>query len=117
MPPVFSSSAAEGSAAKGSAGDGSGFGIGAQVGVQDASSTDLSPWPDDPSGIIVRAGGSALAGVWGRGGGARAWIVEFDEPQSNRDGGGPFATAQILEKYLELAPPVTDTDTAVTAKQ
>ena len=82
------------------------FGIGAQVYVRDASAKDASPWPGEPSGVIVRAGGSALAGVWGRGGGGRMWWVEFDEPQSNAKGDGPLATAQVYEKYLELAPPV-----------
>lgn len=82
------------------------FGIGAQVSVRDASSTDASPWPGEPTGIIVRSGGSALAGVWGRGGGSRIWWIDFDEPQINAEGDGPFATAQVNEKYLELAPPV-----------
>ncbi len=34
------------------------------------------------------------------------WWVEFDEPQTNNEGDGPFTTAQVHEKYLELAPPV-----------
>ena len=80
------------------------FGIAAQVVVRDASPSDPSPWPDEPGGIIVRAAGSAIQGVWGRSGGGRIWWVEFDEPQHNADGGGPFATAQVHEKYLELAP-------------
>jgi hypothetical protein len=82
------------------------FGIGAQVSVRDASSIDGSPWPGEPTGIIVRSGGSALAGVWGRAGGARMWWIDFDEPQINAEGDGPFVTAQVNEKYLELAPPV-----------
>jgi hypothetical protein len=84
------------------------FGVGAQVFVHDASTTDRTPWPAEPSGVIVRAGGSALAGVWGSGGGGRMWWVEFDEPQSNTEGDGPFTTAQVHEKYLELAPPVIE---------
>jgi len=85
---------------------GGGFGIGAQVGVQDASPTDPSGWPAEPSGIIVRSAGSALQGVWGRASGGRLWIVEFDEPQTNAQGDGPFATASLHEKYLELAPEI-----------
>ncbi len=84
------------------------FGVGAQVFVHDASTTDRAPWPAEPSGIIVRAGGSALAGVWGRGGGGRMWWVEFDEPQSNAEGDGPFTSVQVHERYLELAPPVIE---------
>lgn len=82
------------------------FGIGAQVIVRDASASDRAPWPAEPSGIIIRSGGSALAGVWGRAGGGRMWWVEFDEPQTNTTGDGPFSAAQVHEKYLELAPPV-----------
>ena len=97
--------------------DGIGFGIGAQVGVQDASITDHSRWPANPSGLIVRTGGSAVSSVWGRSGGGRAWLVEFDEPQTDIDGAGPFASAQILEKYLELAPPIVDLENVTTARQ
>lgn len=86
------------------------FGIGAQVFVRDASATDPSPWPASPSGIILRTAGSALQGVWGGAGGGRMWWVEFDEPQTNADGGGPYATAQVHEKFLELAPPFTEDD-------
>lgn len=83
------------------------FGIGAQVFVHAAAAGEFSPWPGEPSGVIVRSGGSALAGVWGRGGGARMWWVEFDEPQRNSDGDGPFPSAQVHERFLELAPPVS----------
>lgn len=86
------------------------FGIAAQVVVRDASATDPAPWPDEPGGIIVRAAGSAIQGVWGRGGGGRMWWIEFDEPQHNVDGSGPFVTAQVHEKYLELAPMFDDAD-------
>lgn len=84
------------------------FGIGAQVFVRASTAGEDSLWPDEPSGVIVRSGGSALAGVWGRGGGGRMWWVQFDEPQSNSDGDGPFPSAQVHEKFLELAPPVSD---------
>ncbi|MHC5795709.1 hypothetical protein ACVXZ4_06065 [Lacisediminihabitans sp. FW035] len=84
------------------------FGIGAQVFVRATASGEDSTWPDEPSGVIVRSGGSALAGVWGRGGGGRMWWVQFDEPQSNSDGDGPFPSAQVHERFLELAPPVSE---------
>jgi hypothetical protein len=38
------------------------------------------------------------------------WWVEFDEPQQDSVGAGPFSTALVHEKYLELAPPVTAAD-------
>jgi hypothetical protein len=86
------------------------FGIGAQVHLRDASAADPSPWPNQPSAIIVRAGGSALNSVWGRNGGGRMWWIEFDEPQPDSAGDGPFPAAMVHEKYLELAPPVTADD-------
>lgn len=91
--------------------DSSYFGIGVQVFVRDASPNDPSPWQGEPSGIIVRTAGSALHGVWGRAGGGRVWWVEFDEPQVNARGEGPFPTAQVHEKYLETAPPYEHAET------
>lgn len=84
------------------------FGIGAQVSVRDASATDPSPWPGEPSGIIVRSGGTALGGIFGRGPKSQVWMVEFDGPQHNIHGAGPFTVSQVFEKYLELAPAVDD---------
>lgn len=83
-----------------------GFGVGSQVHVRDASPTDPSPWPGEPSGIIVRSGGSAIAGVWGRAARARMWWVDFDEEQTDLRGDGRHRGAQLAEKYLELAPPL-----------
>ncbi len=83
-------------------------GIGAQVVVRDSPDGEQCPWPDRPSGLIVRSGGSALAGVWGRAAPTRMWWVEFDEPQTNSAGDGPFRSAQVNERFLELAPPVDE---------
>ncbi len=85
-----------------------GIGIGVQVFVRDASAKDRSPWPAEPSGLIFKPGGSALAGVWGNAGGGRMWWVEFDDVQTRADGEGPYRSAQVHEKYLELAPPVAE---------
>jgi hypothetical protein len=30
--------------------------------------------------------------------------VEFDEPQFDGDGDGPYVTSQVLDKYIELLP-------------
>ncbi len=76
--------------------------------VRDASMSDLSPWPAEPTGLVVRQGGSALSGVWGRGERGRSWWVEFDGSQMRADGEGPFRSAQVAERYLELAPPIPD---------
>lgn len=88
------------------------FGVGAQVFVRDASPTDVSPWPSEPSGIIVRSGGSAIGGVWGKAERARQWLITFDEPQTDASG-LTHVSAQVAEKYLELAPPF-DADESTT---
>lgn len=82
------------------------FGIGAQVYVETLSADDPSPWPDEPSGIIVGSGGAAIQNVTNSGGPTRIWIVEFDSPQTHLDGTGGHTSAQVHEKYLHLAPPV-----------
>lgn len=81
------------------------FGIGAQVFVENASEVDLSPWPGEPSGVITGTGGAALQRVTNSGGPTRLWVVQFDEPQSHRDGTTGHRSAQVHEKYLHLAPP------------
>lgn len=80
------------------------FGIGAQVYVLDADDDAATPWPAGPTGVIVRAGGSAWHGVSAIGGSRRTWQVEFDEPQFDGDGSGPVTGAQIAERWLRLAP-------------
>ena len=81
------------------------FGIGAQVYVEAVSEDDPSPWPDEPSGIIVGSGGAAIQSVTNSGGPTRMWMVEFDEPQTHLDGTTGHTSAQVHEKYLHLAPP------------
>jgi hypothetical protein len=80
------------------------FGIGAQVYVEAVSIDDPSPWPDEPSGIIVGSGGAAIQSVTNSGGPSRLWTVQFDEPQTHLDGTGGHTSAQVHEKYLHLAP-------------
>ncbi len=81
-----------------------GFGVGAQVHVRDASPADAAPFSGEPSGVIVRSAGSAIAGVWGNAERGTQWWVDFDEPQVDA-AGSIHSGAQIAEKYLELAPP------------
>ena len=82
------------------------MGVGAQVYVLDSDEDATSPWPYGPTGVVMRAGGSAWQGVSAIGGSARTWWVEFDSPQLDRDGDGPVQSAQVPEKYLRLAPPL-----------
>jgi hypothetical protein len=80
------------------------MGVGAQVYVLDSDEDPATPFPYGPTGIVVRAGGSAWQGVSAIGGSARTWWVEFDSPQIDRDGDGPVSQAQVAERWLRLAP-------------
>ncbi len=80
------------------------IGIGVQVFVEDASPTDRSSWPTEPSGIVIDRGAN-VPGALGTGG---VWRIEFDEPQNNADGNGPFSIALVHERFLHLAPAVVD---------
>ena len=82
------------------------MGVGAQVYVLDSDDDPGTPFPYGPTGIVVRAGGSAWQGVSAIGGSARTWWVEFDSPQIDRDGDGPVESAQVAERFLRLAPPI-----------
>ncbi|MEO6943546.1 MAG: hypothetical protein ABI053_02425 [Lacisediminihabitans sp.] len=89
------------------------FGIGAQVYVHDASPSDPSGWPGEPSGVIVRSSGSAIGGVWSVTASEQMWWVNFDEEQTDADGTGGHSGAQITERYLELAPPYEPGDASI----
>lgn len=60
----------------------------------------VGPWPDEPAGTI--ASWEWVSTVRGR---QKTYWVEFDEPQEDADGDGPYAASQVLEQYLE---PVAD---------
>jgi hypothetical protein len=81
-----------------------GIGVGAQVFVLSRDEDATTPWPEGPTGVVVRAGGSAWQGVTGISGSRRSWTVEFSEPQRDRDGQGPYDSAQVPERFLRLAP-------------
>jgi len=82
------------------------MGVGAQVYVLDSDEDHATPFPYGPTGVVLRAGGSAWQGVSAIGGSARTWWVEFDSPQLDRDGDGPVERAQVAERFLRLAPPL-----------
>lgn len=81
------------------------IGIGVQVFVEDASPTDRSPWPAEPSGVVIDRG-SSVPGAPGLT--SAMWRIDFDEPQNNADGNGPFSTALVHERFLHLAPAVDE---------
>lgn len=82
----------------------------------------VGPWPAEPLGTIIPwpaelatidpsiAGGELFRVVDHRSGPKRYWgpqrvyFVEFDEPQFDTDGpegGGPYRTASVWERYIE----------------
>jgi hypothetical protein len=58
------------------------------------------PWPAQPTGTVssgpemVESATGPVATYW----------VEFDEPQRDVDGDGPYVSSQILERYLAPEP-------------
>lgn len=61
------------------------------------------PWPDEPTGTVVASPqGSASETVETTSGVRRMYWVVFDEPQFDVEGDGPFPSAQVLDKYLEV---------------
>jgi hypothetical protein len=87
-----------------------GFGIGVQVYVLDASEDAATPFPNGATGLVIRHGGSAWPGISAVGGLAPVWWIEFDSPQYTADLAGPYSKAQIPQRFLRLAPPATGAD-------
>jgi hypothetical protein len=59
------------------------------------------PWPTEPIGrITYRDAETPYRAVQTPKGVRRMWLVTFDEPQYDADGDGPYASSEILEKYL-----------------
>ena len=73
--------------------------IGTRVRVRRDPDFGPGPWPAEPIGRIV----GVPQEVHGRDGALTTYWVEFDEPQMDAEGDGPYGTSQVLEKYLELA--------------
>lgn len=62
------------------------------------------PWPAESTGqIVALPSGDPFSVVETRRGIERMWWIRFDEPQRDVDGDGPYATAQVLERYLRPA--------------
>jgi hypothetical protein len=55
------------------------------------------PWPSQPTGTIV----GRRSTVRSPGHVNHLWWVEFDEPQDDLDGFGPYRRIQVNERYLE----------------
>lgn len=71
--------------------------IGTRVRVRSDPDFGPGPWPAQPTGRI----GAGPDEVQGRDGVMRTYWIEFDEPQFDTDGSGPYRSSQVLEKYLQ----------------
>lgn len=74
------------------------FVIGTRVQVLSDPDYGPGPWPAEPFGKIV----GPPEAVEGRVGMLTTYWVEFDEPQLDTDGDGPYSKSQVLGRYLRL---------------
>jgi len=72
--------------------------MGTRVRVRRDPEFGPGPWPAEPLGRIV----GTPQDVLGRDGVLATYWIEFDEPQFDADGDGPYTSSQVLERYLEL---------------
>lgn len=72
--------------------------IGTRVKVRCDPDFGPGPWPAEPTATVI----GLPQVVEGRAGELTTYWVEFDEPQTDADGDGPYSTSQVLAKYLEL---------------
>ena len=73
---------------------------GARVIVRRDPDFGPGPWPDEPLGTV-----GTYEMVETRQGRERIYMVQFDVPQLDTDGDGPYASSQVLERYLEPVAP------------
>jgi hypothetical protein len=77
--------------------------IGTRVRVRHDPVHAPTPWPTEPTGTVVYdSADGAFSIVMTRDGPELQYWVSFDEPQCDADGDGPYVSAQVLSRYLEL---------------
>ena len=76
------------------------FAVGTRVRVRLDPESGRGQWPAEPVGTVVP--GSRIVET-ATGPGLLRW-VEFDEPQLDAEGAGPYEAAEVLEDYLESIP-------------
>lgn len=72
------------------------LGVGTRVKVLRDPEFGPGPWPAEPMGTVS----GEPQTVQGRDGDLVTYWVVFDEPQFDADGSGPYASSQVLVKYL-----------------
>lgn len=81
------------------------LGVGSRVRAIQDPEFGPGPWPAEPTGLIMASPfGEPFEEVATRRGLERTWWVEFDEPQHDADGDGPYYKSQVLERYLQPIP-------------
>lgn len=86
------------------------FTVGDRVRIRQDRDLGPGPWPSEPLGTIAShpgASGAIVREVETPTGTQRMYWVKFDEPQRDSDHDGPYASAEVLEIYLEL---IADSD-------
>lgn len=75
---------------------------GMRVRVRQDAEFGPGPWPSEPAGtLVIGPDGKHMSDVRSRRGLERVYWVEFDKPQHDDEGDGPYKQAQVLEKYIE----------------
>ena len=76
--------------------------VGARVRVRQDRHFPPGPWPGEPTGVVV-SGPVMVRGArwWQR---HATYDVEFDVPQRDTDGDGPYSMSEVLGQYLEVLP-------------
>ena len=85
-----------------------GLGVGVQVHVVAHEPASGEDWVGEPTGVIIAPGDRSLRNVSLPSDRLTTWVVAFSEPQTRRDGRGPYETATIPASFLVAADPVTD---------
>jgi len=85
------------------------------------------PWPDEPLGVIEPILGEPYRTIDLRDSTInvpqsdrrlmREYLVQFDQPQRDTDGDGPYAAAVIWEKYLRPLDEIADDDSEEARKR
>jgi hypothetical protein len=75
--------------------------LGTRVRVHRDALYGPGPWPAEPTGRVESLGGHSYEEIETRQGPDRMYFVQFDEPQYDADGDGPYKSSQVLGRYLE----------------
>jgi hypothetical protein len=77
---------------------------GTRVRVRQDPDFGPGPWPAEPTGQVAQVDGRAFEEIELRLGRDRVYFIQFDEPQYEADGDGPYTSSEVLGTYLEELP-------------